>query len=106
MPAMRPRSLAVTLTAALWAQQSAPVFHAGTKLVEVTVTVLDKKGNAVTGLEAGDFTIQDSGKARPVSFFRFDSAPAAAAPAADGTAAAKLPAGVFTNRVELGADTP
>jgi VWFA-related protein len=87
----------------LSAQQSAPVFRAGTKLVEVTVTVLDKKGNAVAGLEPADFTVLDEGKPRPVALFRFDGAPAAAPSGAtpSGAApAASLPPGVFTNRFE------
>jgi VWFA-related protein len=99
------------LTAAcLWSQSSAPVFRAGTKLVEVTVTVLDRKGSAVSGLEAADFTVLDDGKQRPVSFFRFDGGPAAAPasgkPAAETLPPPALPPGVFTNRVELGAEAP
>src|SRR5579863_3737760 len=98
------RLLLLGLTVALAAaQQSAPVFRAGTRLVEVTVTVLDKKGNAVAGLDTADFTVLDEGKARPVAFFRFDGVPpvmvAKPAPAA-------LPEGVFSNRPDLGAAEP
>src|SRR6266545_4426322 len=86
-------------SALLTGQQTAPVFRAGTKLVEVTVTVLDKKGNAVTGLEPADFTLLDDGKARELALFRFDGAPAAAPPAsAPAAAAPSLPPGFFTNR--------
>src|SRR5207302_8158338 len=75
------RYLALALAAAcLWSQSSAPVFRAGTKLVEVTVTVL-KKGEAVSGLEAADFTVLDDGKPRPVAFFRYDGGPAPSAKA-------------------------
>ena len=56
-------------------QQPAPVFRTGTRLVEVTVTVLDKKGNAVSGLEPTDFTILDEGKLRPVALFHCDVVP-------------------------------
>jgi VWFA-related protein len=94
----------------LWSQSSAPVFRAGTKLVEVTVTVLDKKGNAVSGLEAGDFTVTDDGKPRQVSFFRYDGgpavAPAASAKSSDTPAPAPLQPGFATNRPELGAEAP
>jgi VWFA-related protein len=106
---MRARYLLSGLTAAcLWGQSSAPVFRAGTKLVEVTVTVLDRKGNAVSGLEASDFTVLDDGKPRQVSFFRFDGGPAASAPKPSPYApdTPVLPQGVFTNRPELGAEAP
>jgi len=75
-------------------QQQAPVFRVGTRLVEVTVTVLDRKGNAVTGLAPPDFTVLDGGKPRPVTFFRFEGVPYS-------PAETPRPApGVFTNRVE------
>jgi VWFA-related protein len=100
-----PRLLALSLTVALlMGQQPAPVFRAGTKLVELTVTVLDKKGNAVAGLEPADFTILDEGKARPVTLFRFDGVPPA--PATPSTSA-PLPPGIFSNRYERpGEETP
>ena len=105
---MRIRSRVVIiglLTGLLAAQQSAPVFRAGTKLVEVTVTVLDKKGNSVTGLEPADFTVLDDGKPRTVSMFRFDGVPAAAA--TSRLSALKLPPGIFSNRLEMEApDAP
>jgi VWFA-related protein len=79
--------------ALLGAQQREPLFQAATRLVEVSVTVVDKKGNAVTGLGPADFVVLDQGKPRPVDIFHFDggrAAPSASAPA--------LPPGVFTNR--------
>ena len=86
--------------ALLTGQETTPVFRAGTKLVEVDVTVLDKKGNAVTGLGSADFTVLDNGKPRSIAFFRPDRAPAsgrgAAAPAAP-------PSGVFSNHPPIGA---
>ncbi|MCU1237449.1 MAG: hypothetical protein JWP63_5416 [Candidatus Solibacter sp.] len=88
------------------AQQTAPLFRAGTKLVEVTVTVLDKKGNAVSGLEPADFTLLDDGKPRELALFRFDGAPAATTPAsAPAVPTPSLPPGVFTNRSAT-EDTP
>jgi VWFA-related protein len=103
------RYLLFSLAAAsLWSQSSAPVFRAGTKLVEVTVTVLDRKGNAVSGLEASDFTVLDDGKPRQVSFFRFDGGPAVAAskPLRQAPVVLALPPGVYTNRPELGTEAP
>jgi VWFA-related protein len=103
---MRSRYLLPALTTAcLWCQSSAPVFRAGTKLVEVTVTVLDRKGNAVSGLEAGDFTVLDEGKPREVAFFRFDGH-AAPAPQTPQPAQPVVPAGFVTNRPELGVEAP
>jgi VWFA-related protein len=100
-----PRLLALGFTVALlMGQQPAPVFRAGTKLVELTVTVLDKKGNAVAGLEPADFTILDEGKPRPVALFRFDGVPPA--PETPSTSA-PLPPGIFSNRFERpGEETP
>ncbi len=93
-------ALAITSTA----QQTPPVFRAGSKLVEVSVTVLDKKGNAVAGLEPADFTLLDEGKARELALFRFDGAPPA--PATDVRPAPALPPGVFTNRSSSAGETP
>jgi VWFA-related protein len=73
---------------------SQPTFRATTRLVEVSVTVVDKKGNAVTGLGLDDFEVFDQGKARPVSICRYDGP--AARTAADA-APAPLPSGTFTN---------
>jgi VWFA-related protein len=87
----------------LGAQQQAPLFRATTRLVEVSVTVVDKKGNAVAGLGPADFVVLDQGKPRPVEIFHFDggrAAPAASAPAST------LPPGVFTNRPALTDDAP
>jgi VWFA-related protein len=64
------------------------------------VTVLDKKGDAVVGLEPSDFTVQDEGKARPVGVFRFDGAPEAA------VEPARPSPGVFTNRTEASGGPP
>lgn len=87
----------------LSAQSQQPTFRTATRLVEVAVAVLDRDGNAVTGLEAGDFVVLDEGKPRPVEVFSFDGgrrAPATGAPAA------ALSPGTFTNRPALTGETP
>jgi len=81
------------------AQQQRPVFRADTRLVEVTVTVVDKKGNGVAGLEASDFQVFDQGKPRTVELFRFEGGPAA-------PTAAALPPGVFSNLPAFVDDAP
>ena len=91
--------LGITLLGA----QQPPTFRTDTRLVEVTVTVVDKQGNAVTELEAADFVVLDEGKARPVEVFRFDGARAAPAARAPEPA---LPPGMFTNRPALTDDAP
>lgn len=56
----------------LWAtrtstqQQDPRTFRAGTNLVTVDVTVLDREGVPVRGLDAGDFTVELNGQARLV----------------------------------------
>ena len=77
-------------------QQPAPVFRTGTRLVEVTVTVLDKKGNAVSGLGQTDFTILDEGKSRPVALFHFDGVREAMSPSGSPVASR----GVFSNHLD------
>jgi VWFA-related protein len=85
--------LAVFLAVA--AQEQTPTFRTSTQLVELTVTALDKKGNAVTDLRLQDFTIQENGKPRPIAFFKYDGG------APDEPKALSLPPGVFTNRAEF-----
>ncbi len=89
---------AVVIVAALLAsapQDQAPTFRTATRLVELTVTALDKKGHPVTDLRVQDFTIQENGKARPIAFFKYDGGPSAEPPALP------LPPGVFTNRADF-----
>ena len=86
-------SLAILL--AVVAQGQAPTFRAATRLVELTVTALDKKGQAVTDLRLEDFAIQENGKPRAIAFFKYDGGTSVDPPALP------LPPGVFTNRVEF-----
>jgi VWFA-related protein len=81
--------------AALVAQEQTPTFRTATRLVELTVAALDKKGQAVTDLRLEDFAIQENGKPRAITFFKYDGGSAVEPPALP------LPSGVFTNRVEF-----
>ncbi len=54
--------------ARLFAQQ-VPVFRTGVDVVNVGVTVMDKKGRLVTGLTAGDFEVFEDGQKQTVRFF-------------------------------------
>jgi VWFA-related protein len=80
---------------ALATQEQAPTFRATTRLVELSVTAFDRKGQAVTDLKQEDFTVQDESKTRPIAFFRYDGGPP------KEPNALPLPAGLFTNRVEF-----
>src|SRR3954469_5627656 len=77
------------------APDQAPTFRSSTRLVELTVTALDKRGAPVTDLKLEDFVLQDNGKSRPVTFAEYDGTPAVTADPLP------LPPGVFTNRVEF-----
>jgi Ca-activated chloride channel family protein len=64
----------------LSAQAQAPVFRAGVDLVNVGVTVTDKRGALATDLTAADFEIYEDGKLQAIRYFaagdRAESAPA------------------------------
>lgn len=62
-------------------QQDPSEFRAGVEVVEVPVTVLNSRREPVTGLRAGDFTILEDGKPRPVvAFTAIDAAPQTRSP--------------------------
>jgi VWFA-related protein len=51
------------------AQQQDEVIRVNTELVQTAVTVLDKKGNFVEGLQRDEFELMVDGKPRPIAFF-------------------------------------
>ena len=57
------------LTISVRAQQQTEVVRTNTDLVQTAVTVIDKKGNFVEGLQREQFELTVDGKPRPVSFF-------------------------------------
>src|SRR3954469_17388333 len=87
--------LAAAVLLALGVQDQTPTFRGGTRVVELTVTALDRKGLPVTDLRLEDFTLQDNGKPHPISFLEYDGA------AAIGADPLPMPPGLFTNRVEF-----
>lgn len=58
--------------------QQTPTFHVDVPLVNVFVSVTDKAGAPIGGLERDDFTLFENGKAQPIAVFERDtSAPLA-----------------------------
>jgi VWFA-related protein len=63
------QSAAPTLPGTSVALQQPPTFRSGVSIVQIDVTVLDKKRRPVTGLTAADFTVKEDGVERPVTAF-------------------------------------
>ena len=61
--------LLLTICCVASAQQQTEVVRVNTELVQTAVTVLDKKGHFVEGLQRDQFELTIDGKARPVAFF-------------------------------------
>lgn len=57
------------LSASIFAQDSEDIIRVETKLIPFEVTVTDKDGKPVRGLEAKDFKIYEDGVERPIDFF-------------------------------------
>ena len=92
---------AAVVTAAavtLAAQDSTPIFRAGTTLVEFTIVATDHNGQPVTDLTQNDITIVQNGKPQPVAFFRFEGS--AFGPGAAEAKHEPIAPGIFTNRSE------
>jgi VWFA-related protein len=85
----------VTALLALQADQPPVVLKAITRLVQVSVIAQDGKGQPVTDLKKEDFRIKVNGKEQPIKIFSMDSS--GALPHGED----KLPANVFTNRLEV-----
>ena len=66
-------ALALVPLVGILAQQ--PAFHAETRLVVVHATVRNARGELVTSLERGAFTVYENGKAQPITLFRRDDIP-------------------------------
>jgi len=76
----------------------APVFRAGTTLVEFTIVATDQQGAPVTDLTEGEIAIVQNGKPQPVAFFRFEGS--AFGPGAIEPKPEPIAPGLFTNRPE------
>jgi VWFA-related protein len=50
--------------------QQTPTFRTGTDLVRVDVTVIDRRGDPVTSLTAGDFEVRDNGQPQAITSFK------------------------------------
>jgi Ca-activated chloride channel family protein len=61
---------AVVATDGLHARaRQAPLFRTGVDLVNLGVTVTDRKGQLVTGLKAGDFEVYEDGRRQAITYF-------------------------------------
>jgi VWFA-related protein len=122
-PATIAQALKSGYTAALLPAQEPPVFHSGTRLVEVEVVVRGKParppgaksfltsllgdgppfgspGPQVQGLTKDDFTLLDNEKPVPVAFFREAGAATPDVGKRDADKPGPLPPGVVSNRVD------
>ena len=103
LPVRIPLSLALIFnlaaTPVMVSAQQAPAdvptmtIRANTRLVTVDVVVTDKKGQAVTGLKAENFTLEENGKKQKVSIFVPPGV-------ANKVAAAPTPPGILSNHPE------
>ena len=100
--------------AAVAALQSQPTFRAGVELIRIDVSVLDKAGKPVTGLQPEDFVVTIDGLPRRVSFATFygptpdapGAAPAASSAANVATNKNAAPGRVVVFVVDLESMTP
>jgi len=68
-PFLRLGSLILFFASAVFAQNSDDVIRIETELIGFEVTVTDKSGKPVRGLEAKDFKVFENGVERPIDFF-------------------------------------
>lgn len=96
---MRSRIGLLFLAALILSGQDAPIFRAGSRLVQVDVVAREKNAPA-TGLTKEDFTLLDNGKARQIALFSVTEASGSRAPSAP------VPAGAVSNRVNRSGVAP
>ena len=90
---------------AVFAQKAEePTFSTTTHMVVETVTVKDKKGNAVTGLTAKEFTLTEDGKPQTIVFAEYQKLPDTPAPPVQLTATV-APVSRLT-RTQIAAEKP
>jgi Ca-activated chloride channel family protein len=65
----------VVATLALALMVQTPAFHAETRLVVLHATVRNSRGELVTNLDRGAFTVYENGKRQPIKVFRRDDIP-------------------------------
>src|SRR5258708_39772086 len=65
----------VSLVPGVTGGQQAPVFRTAVNLVNLGVTVADRKGNLVADLTTGDFEIYEDGKKQTLQYFAVGDAP-------------------------------
>jgi VWFA-related protein len=75
-----------------------PAFRGGVELIQLDVSVLDRKRQPVTGLNASDFSVFENGVERPVRAFTSIQLPARR-PGAGAALPATVPREVATNQV-------
>jgi VWFA-related protein len=80
--------------------QESPQFRSGVELVQLDVSVLDRDRRPLTGLTAGDFTLLENGRRRPIRTFTSVqvSAQAPSSVASRAEAAPAPPSDVVDNR--------
>jgi VWFA-related protein len=80
-----------------------PTFHAQAQLVLMDVSVTDKAGAPITGLQASDFTLLEDGKEQQIRVFEAHGSQLSRS---EKPADNNLPPRTFSNRMSASADTP
>src|SRR5271163_4140847 len=78
---------------------SSVVIRTETRLVQLSVIAVDKKGHAVENLKKEDFVLLDNGKPQDIALFSTDSAAHADSATATRDTKSALPPNVFSNRL-------
>jgi Ca-activated chloride channel homolog len=69
------RTLAALLLLHAGAAAGQAPFRVETRLVALSATVTNRRGESVTNLDQGAFTVQENGKRQPITIFRRDDIP-------------------------------